>query len=126
MVEFKKKSKNNLLYSPLTLIFLLGLLIFLIYQVADLVRKERETSIKKELVLGKIESLRDREEFLKKDIAKMQTEEGIEDIIREKYQVVKQDERMVVIVENEEDTSFRSEELSDHGFWNWLKSFFKK
>ena len=92
-----------------------------------LFKKERETAKKKELIQEQIDTLTKREKILFEDIGKLKTEEGVEDIIREKYQVTKEGEKMVVIVDENEQTQNKEEESSPkHGFVNWFKSFFNK
>ena len=125
MAEFKKKDKYSFWYSPLALIVLLGLLFFLFYKVIDLIKKDKETGEKKELILDKIDELKERERILNEDIAKMQTEEGIEDVIRGKYKVVKEGEKMVTIIDEEKVTQKQTEEV-DHSFVGWLKGLFKR
>ena len=52
---------------------------------------------------------------------------SIEKIIREKYQVAKEGEKMVTIVEeNRKDLSISVDEKVKHGFIEWFKSIFKK
>ncbi len=125
MAEFKKKKQYNFWYAPLTLILFLGLLIFSAFRVVNLTKKERETVKQKDLALDNIQALRNRENILTQDIAKMHTKEGIESIIREKYQVVKQGEKMIIIVNNNEETSSKTKTLVKYSFWNWIINFFK-
>jgi len=125
MAEFKKKDKYSFWYSPLVLIILLGLLFFLIYRVIDLIKKEKETAEKKELVLDRIDELKERERILNEDIAKMKTEEGIEDVIRAKYKVVKEGEKMVTIIDEEQLSLEKNDEV-DHSFIGWLKGIFRR
>jgi len=75
--------------------------------------------------MNKIASLKSREDSLNSDISKMQTKEGIEEIIRDKYQVVKKGEKMVVIVDNKDVNNTTSSQTNSHGFWNWVKNIFK-
>ena len=125
MSEFNRKKTNNLWHSPLVLLVLFGILVLFIYNMVGLIEKERETTKKKELILSQIETLRDREESLSKDIAKLKTEEGIEETIRDKYQVVKEGEKMVVIVDQEKKEEIVIDEsVKDHSFWGWIKRTF--
>lgn len=125
MAEFKKKDKYSFWYSPLFLIILLVFLFFLSYKVIDLIKKDKETGEKKELTLDKIDELKERERVLNEDIAKMQTEEGVEDVIRGKYKVVKDGEKMVTIIDQEEDLERKISKV-DHSFIGWLRGLFKK
>lgn len=124
----KKEKRNNYKFwhSPIALIVLFFILIFFSYKMIDLIKKERETSQIKELTLDEINTLEEKKAVLAKDILKLKTEEGREEIIREKYPVVKEGEKMVTIVDEEvDDTSVQSGRVN-HGFWNWVKRTFGK
>jgi cell division protein FtsB len=115
-------------HSPFALILLFFLLLFFGYKIIDLIQKERETSEKKELILDQIDNLKERENSLSKDISRLETEEGKEEIIREKYQVAKEGEKMVIIVNEERNPNLEivDKEIENHGFWNWIKRTFGK
>ena len=124
MIEFKKNN-YKFWHSPLALFFLLLILLFFGYKIIDLIQKERETSHRKELILDEINNLKERQNSLSTDISKLKTDEGQEEIIREKYQVAKEGEKMVVIVDGEtENDPLIKEPKTSHGFWNWVKKIF--
>ena len=122
-----KKTSYKFWHSPIALGLLFCVLVFFGYKIIDLIKKDIETTHKKELVLDQINSLQEREDSLNKDISKLETEEGKEEIIREKYQVAKEGEKMVTII-NDSNTTNSQQETSvvSHGFWNWLKRIFSK
>lgn len=91
-----------------------------------LIQKERETNKNKISEFNKIEELRNRKETLSKDINKLNTEEGIEESVRDKFQVVKPGEKMVVIVDENVNQPILSEENIDHSFWGYIKRLFNK
>ena len=119
-----KKDSYRFWHSPFVLVFLFCILIFFGYRIIGLIEKEKETTERKELILEKIENLKTKEASLASDISKLETEDGKEEIIREKYQVAKDGEKMVIIVNGEEDSSLIKEDVSEHGFVNWLKRIF--
>lgn len=122
MSQFNRKNKYNFWHSPLALIVLFCILILFIYNVIGLLEKQRETAKKKNLILANIETLRQREDILNKDIEKLKTEEGVEEMIREKYQVVKEGEKMVVIVdESEKVLDPNGEVVVDNSLLGWVK-----
>ena len=126
MAEFNSKNKQSFWHSPLVLIVLFGILVLFVYNMINLIEKERETTKKKNQILSNIETLRTREEALNKDIEKLKTEQGIEETIRDKYQVVKEGERMVVIVDEDNKSEVVSDEVKEeHGLWSWVKRVFK-
>ena len=126
-MEFKKNNqKYKFWHSPIVLLVLFIFLIFFIYNIIGLLEKERETSHKKELALEQLSELRSREDALNKDILKFKIEEGQEELIREKYQVAKEGEKMVVIVDEDSSDKQTEQKEESHGFWNWLKDFFNE
>jgi len=127
MAEFKKKNTKNFWDSPITLVVLFCILVVFSYNMFGLIQKERETSAKKVLILDNIDALNKREVMLKSDIAKLSTDEGIEETIRDKYQVAKPDEKMVVIVDDQNtNASNDQDEKNSHSFWGWIKKTFSK
>jgi cell division protein FtsB len=124
MSEFNRKNKYNFWHSPLILIVLFCILILFAYNIIGLIEKERETTEKKNVILSNIETLRNREKTLSNDIGKLKTEEGVEETIRDKYQVVKEGEKMVVIVDEEKKENPLLPEETKHGFVEWIKRMF--
>lgn len=125
MYHFKKKAEYTFWHSPLILALLFVIVIVFAYNLIGLLEKERETSKKKELVLDQIEALKKRELTLKTDIARLETDEGIESAIREKYQVVKPGEKVVTIVDEPESIGEGDGQSRPHGFWNFIKRIFR-
>jgi hypothetical protein len=126
MIEFKKKSNYRFWHSPIVLVFIFCIFMLFLYNIIGLIEKERETSHKKDLILEEIDLLKEREASLGKDMLKLETEEGKEAIIREKYQVAKEGEKMVIIVDQKDEIILpKNKEKVDHGFWNWFKKFFE-
>lgn len=126
MVEFNKNNKYNFWHSPFVLLLLFCILTLFVYNMIGLASKERETARKKDLILSNIETLRNREKILTSDIGKLKTDEGVEETIRDKYQVVRPDEKMVTIVDEENKKTTTVEAESKHGFIEWIKSIFNR
>jgi len=126
MADFKKRN-YKFWHSPLALVLLFLILVYFGYRIVDLVKKEQETANEKELILNKISDLQARKTSLNSDIAKLETPEGKEEIIRDKYQVAKDGEKMVIIVDGDgsSNTSEQVQPVVSHGFWNWIKNLFK-
>lgn len=126
MTKFKK-TNYKFWHSPIALIILFFILVFFGYKIIDLLKKDMETSHEKELTLDRINDLQKREASLNIDISKLQTEEGKEEIIREKYPVAKEGEKMVTIVDESDKGSLLQPgvEVTSHGFWGFIKKIFK-
>lgn len=124
-----KSNKNNYRFwhSPIALALLFLLVVLFGYKIIFLIEKQRETSHKKEVFLNEINELKKKEASLLLDMKKLETDEGKEEVIRSKYQVIKDGEKMVTIVDEEEKVNSTTEsDNTNHGFWNWLKNFFNK
>ena len=121
-----KRNNYKFWHSPIALVILFFVLVLFGYKIIDLVKKNKETADKKELALEEIDRLQKREQSLNKDISKLNTEEGKEEIIREKFQVAKQGEKMVTIVNDDSKNSSGEDTKVSHGFWNWIKKIFNR
>ena len=127
MSEFNNRNKYHFWHSPLVLVVMFCLIILFIYNIISLIEKERETAKKKTISQEQVDNLKYRELSISKEINKLKTEDGIEESIREKYQVVKPGEKIVVIVNEEEDSEADSVETKKGFiFIDWLKSLFNK
>ena len=123
-----KEKKNNYKFwhSPISLIILFCILGLFGYKIIDLIKKYKETSHTKELILEEIDELQKKEIALSNDISKLETEEGKEEVIRSKFQVAKEGEKMVTIVNEDNKGPLTEKEKINHGFWNWIKGIFNK
>lgn len=124
MSEFKKKQKSTFWHSPLFLGVLFVIFVLFSYNIIDLVSKARETSIKRDRELDRIEALRQREQSLSSSIERINTEEGIEEVIREKYKVVKPGEKEVIIVDEEDNSAILDNTKRERGLWAFIKRMF--
>ena len=126
MMKFKK-SNYKFWHSPLALIILFCLLVLFGYKIIDLIKKDVETRQQKNLVLDEKDSQEKKKISLLGKIEKLNTDEGKEEIIREKYPVAKQGEEMVTIVdEGTNNNPPATTQNTGHSFWDWIKGIFKK
>jgi cell division protein FtsB len=127
MSEFNKKNeKYSFWHSPLMLFVLFLILIIFSYNLIGLFIKERETARNRVSELNKINDLKQRKDALSSDINNLKTDKGIEEIVRDKFQVVKPGEQMVVIVDGESADSVNSTSEKSTGFWSYIKGIFVK
>ena len=126
MYHFKKKAEYKFWHSPIMLCIIFVIVIIFASNLVGLLEKEREISKRKELALDQIANLQKRQTTLESDIKRLETDEGVEDAIREKYQVVKAGEKVVTIVDEEEKDVSTDENNRSHGFWNFIKRIFSK
>jgi len=120
-----KKNQYKFWHSPFALIVLFSLIVIFGYNMIGLVEKKRDTSNKKEQILSQIEDLKEREQLLQKNNLKLETEEGKEEVIREKYQVSKEGEKVIILVD-EEDNSLIDESNERSSLWDWIKKRFNR
>jgi cell division protein FtsB len=125
MAQFnKKKNQRKLWHSPIVLAIIFCLLVVFAYNMIGLIEKAIDTSKKKNLQVETINTLNTRQTELSARIAKLSTDEGIEESIRDKYQVAKVGESIVTIVDQQPSTIPPYSTTEKHGFWVWIKSFF--
>ena len=126
MAEFKKRTTNNFWQSPLMLLVLFCVVVVFSYNMVGLIKKQNETAKKKALILDEIKSLDQRQTDLTKNIEELKTEQGTEKAIRDKYQVVKPGEKLVVIVDSDTAKTEQNTVKNSSSFWTWLKGLFMK
>ncbi len=119
MRSFQKKRKwRNVLHSRPVLFFLIILLLFFAWGVFRFTGKMQETSRNKKIAENKINELQQVKEKLSSDIAKLKTDQGIEESIRQKFGLAKEGEEMIVVVEDKNAPAVQP--TPPPGFWSWL------
>lgn len=124
MTKFKKNN-YKFWHSPIVLLLLFCFFIFFAYNIINLVETERETHKKKEVILEEINNLKKKEMILSSNLAKIDTEEGVEEIIRDKYQVTKEGEKMIIIIDSDRN-NIREKNISERpSFFKWITGLFR-
>ena len=96
----EKRWLKRILESPLVLIFLVVLIFIFAWNVFGFWGRMRETAKNRKIAEAKIEELQKEQEKLTTDIAKLKTEEGVEESIRDKFGLAKEGEGMIIVVED--------------------------
>lgn len=125
MVPLRKKRKTieRFLYSKITLSLLLFAAAFLAVSVWGVYEKERGTAEVRKKRAEELSNLRAREAELSSEIERLSTPEGIEMEIREKYELGKEGERVVVVIDPAgEDANVAGAE--ERGWFRAFLSFF--
>lgn len=119
MLDFQKKKRfRKILYSPFTLIILFIVFAILCKGVWGVYNKSQLSLENLERERKELEKLSVREKNLASSIDYLKTEQGIEDEIRTKFRVVKEGEKVVVIVDNQVPTTTTSTiATSTPSFW---------
>lgn len=125
MRDFQQKRQiRKLMYSPRVAFILLLIFVFLARGAWGAYTKERESRLNLKKIEQDYEKSLEREKFLLGEIERLNTEEGLEEEIREKFSVTKPGEEVVLVVESEESSS--NEIIEEEGFWSRFFGFFKR
>lgn len=123
MREFERKKKvKKIMYSRTIIFGLFILLLFFMHATYGVYKKERLTRINLEQVENEKSNLDNRYYALEKSVAYLQTDEGVESEIRNKFRAVKPGEQVAIIV----NTEVKKEPLlkKNQSFWMKIKDFF--
>jgi len=97
----KKKTQKRFIYSNLSIALLLLLIIFLSYEVSGLQKKRNISEAKRSEAEIEYNRYLEDKESLQSEIKDLKTEEGKEKIIRERFNVVKEGEGVIYVVEDD-------------------------
>jgi len=122
----KKRGWKNILQSkPVLAVFSVITLIFA-FEVLSFMGKMEVTIENRKIVENKVAQLEQQKERLSSDIAKLKTQNGVEDSIREKFGLAKEGENIIIIMDDK--NASKTEEVPHEGFlsslifWkNWFK-----
>ena len=85
--------------------------------------KAVETSKNKKMAESKVAELEVEKEKLSSDIARLKTEAGVEENIREKFGLAKEGEALIVVVDDKNKNDGADEDSG--GFFSFLKNLFR-
>lgn len=119
MVKLSRKSRfKQLLYSPLSI----GLLLIPIVLLGNAAWNARQTALNTEANLAAVSSeltdLQVREEALTTELDRLDTERGMEEEIRRKFELGKEGEELVIIVEDKNKTE-PEPQPEQKPWWKW-------
>jgi cell division protein FtsB len=119
---------KNFLHSKGFLVFFGLMCIFFSTKVYDLYRKDRAISREKNDVANQVATLQSKEQNLQANIDDLKTERGVEEVIRDKFRVVKEGEDIIVIPDaSMADTNefvATASPKKQNGFLRFLKEWF--
>ncbi len=114
-----KKQIKSRFYSKLTIALLVLLILFLGNGVWNIYGKQRQSKVMRREAESKLASLQGQKSSLEREIEKLESESGVEEEIRTKFNVVKPGERVVMIVNPAPATTTAT---TTQGFWSRLWS----
>lgn len=117
--ESQKQIKSRI-YSRTTLVVLLVLIILIAKGVFTLYLRNSESVTARENAEMKVKDLRERKQLLSSEIEKLNQEDGVDQEIREKFNVVKPGENVVLIVPDDIATTTEEKPGIFTRFWHWV------
>jgi cell division protein FtsB len=117
--ESQKQIKSRI-YSRTTLVVLLVLIILIAKGVFTLYLRNSESVTARENAEMKVKDLRDRKQLLSSEIEKLNQDDGVDQEIREKFNVIKPGENVVLIVPDEIATTTEANPGIFTRFWHWI------
>ncbi len=125
MLDFQQKRKvRSVLYHRTTLIILAILVLVTMRSAWIVYQKKRESEEQKSISEHTVRELTVRDKELQSQIERIQTDAGIEAEIRSKFNVAKDKENIVVLLDDTATTTATS--TSKAGFWHSILHFFGK
>jgi cell division protein FtsB len=118
-----KKKLKNLLESWPILIILFFLILFFTWQIIDFWGKMQDTKRNRKIAEEKVIALKESKKQLETDIAKLETNQGVEETIRNKFGLVKEGEGVIVIVEDQ--NANKVEVKKENSFFSFFKNLFR-
>ena len=112
------------MYAPLTLLFLILAAIFLIRAAWGVYQSEQVSRQELQRAEQQQNDLTARQQFLQGEVGKFSSEQGLEQELRTKFPVVKEGEKMVIIVEPQ-DSSTSTLGTARGGLWQRFLDFFR-
>lgn len=119
----RKKSSISLIYNRFTLLILVGLVGVLGITVVELSGKEHDARIKRLEAEREYRSIEERKEVLERDLHVLETPRGQEALVRSSFDVGKEGEEVIVVLDALPATS--TPEETRGGFFSWFASLFK-
>ena len=103
MDRFKQKRQlKKRIYSKPILFILIIILAFLAHGTWGIYKKSKQSKETLNVVQIEFDKLKEREEAIEKKIGRLGTETGLEEEIRSKFDVAREGEKIIVIVDNDD------------------------
>ena len=121
-----KRGFRNIVYSRPVLVILGVLLIFFVWGVVGFMGKMTITTENKKIAENRVLDLQKEKVKLSSDIAKLKTDSGVEESIRDKFGLAKEGEGLIVVEDDKNSTVVPKKDSG--GFFSFLffwKNWFK-
>ncbi len=124
MLDIQQKRRfRNFIYNKFTLGLLFMIVLLAVHSTWRVYQKRKESIAMMSSSEIRLRELEERDRELELKIKKISTNSGLEEEIRSKFNVVKDNENIVIIVR--EDDSGTTTEVAKLSFWSRIKALFK-
>lgn len=119
-----QNNSKNFLHSKLMLIVFGIIIVFFIFNIIKFSIKAIETNKNKKNAEARLEELVLQKDRLTRDINTLSTQNGVEEIIRDKYGLAKEGEGLIVITDDNNQTNTQNIQ-TNKSFLGYIKRLFK-
>ncbi|MDD5152871.1 MAG: hypothetical protein PHS95_02650 [Candidatus Pacebacteria bacterium] len=126
MLPFQERKKvRRILYSKTMILVLLVVAILVargtwqVYTKASIARAKSDESAQK------LKEIQERNSTLEASLAHLKSNNGLEDEVRQKFNVARPDEEVVMVIDENSKKSENGANVSEETFWQKILSFFK-
>ncbi len=126
MLDFHERRKlKALLYSKPAAAVLIGIAILLSSSVYERFTREREVALRRHELEAKLLDLKGQAAALEAEVERLRSDRGIEEELRDRFEIAKSGEQVIVIVGGEQGTtaSATAEVSKEGGFFQSAKQF---
>jgi cell division protein FtsB len=114
---YRKRKIQQLVYSRGAIVLLLIPVGFIGYAAMNAYSKSEESGLRREAVEQELGAVEERQRALVADIELLDSDRGKEEALRERYQVGREGEQIIVLIDDEENTETLAPESVSPGFW---------
>ena len=123
MLDFQQKRKvKSFMYNRVTVGILFVVVLYASFSTFKVYKKQKESEALRSVVEKKMYELEEKERQINTKIQALDTDQGLEREIRGKFNVAKDNENMVIILENEEAST--TDIQKPMSFWQKVLDFF--
>ena len=124
MLEFQQKRQiKKLIYSKVSLVVLSLLIVFVAHSTYGIYKKSNLSTEGYNKVKGEYENMVNRKVVLESEIERLNSDIGVEEELRSKFNIAKPGETVVVVVDsiNTNQNSLKDNNKKFWEFWNWFR-----
>ena len=126
VTDFAKKQRfKRLLYSPLSIILIIIISLFIAKGVLSMYGKYKQAKQQSDIIKKELSDLRNRKEYLQNELKALSSSSGFEERLRKSFDVKKEGENVAVIVrrgESDLNSAMREREMEE----NWISKMVVK